>query len=149
MSVGLRISALVHLLSRVDIAGKIQQNKRKVCSTHVADSNILTKKSNATIYDIAREANVSPSMVSRVYNQKPGVSRAKRELIEGLLKKHNYVPDEFARSLKSREQDASGLLYRMCVILFFHGSCMNAIRLPRKMAILFFHMRHTMFRKLK
>ena len=68
----------------------------------------MTKKSNATIYDIAREANVSPSMVSRVYNQKPGVSRAKRELIEGLLKKHKYVPDEFARSLKKQRTRCIG-----------------------------------------
>ena len=70
----------------------------------------MTKKSNATIYDIAREANVSPSMVSRVYNQKPGVSRAKRELIEGLLEKYNYVPDEFARSLKKQRTKCIGII---------------------------------------
>lgn len=58
-------------------------------------------KTKITIYDIAKEANVSPSMVSRVYNQKPGVNKTKRELIEALIKKHNYVPDEYAKSLKN------------------------------------------------
>ena len=79
----------------------------------------MTKKSNATIYDIAREANVSPSMVSRVYNQKPGVSRAKRELIEGLLEKYNYVPDEFARSLKKQRTKCIGIIVSVVCNPFF------------------------------
>ena len=101
--------------TKLDIAGKIQQNREKACRVRAVDStrskdSAMTKKSNATIYDIAREANVSPSMVSRVYNQKPGVSRAKRELIEGLLKKYNYVPDEFARSLKKQRTKCIGII---------------------------------------
>ena len=41
-----------------------------------------------TIYDIAREAGVSASTVSRVINDKPGVNRQTRERIRALLAEH-------------------------------------------------------------
>ena len=40
-----------------------------------------------TIYDIAREAGVSASTVSRVINDKPGVNRATREKVRALLER--------------------------------------------------------------
>ena len=43
-----------------------------------------------TIYDIAEMANVSPATVSRVLNNKPGVSLKKRELISQLIRENNY-----------------------------------------------------------
>ncbi len=52
-----------------------------------------------TIYDIAREAGVSASTVSRVINDKPGVNAATREKIRALLAKHHYAPNEAARGL--------------------------------------------------
>ena len=53
-----------------------------------------------TIYDIARETGVSASTVSRVYNGYENVSAKKREEIEALLKKYNYVPDAVATGLR-------------------------------------------------
>ena len=80
--------------------------------THTRNSQrfYMTKKNKITIYDIAEEANVSPSMVSRVYNQKPGVSKAKRERIEALIRKYNYVPDEYAKSLKNQHTKCIGII---------------------------------------
>lgn len=43
-----------------------------------------------TIYDIAREAGVSPSTVSRVINDKPGVNRERRRKIKELLERYHY-----------------------------------------------------------
>lgn len=70
----------------------------------------MEKKNKITIYDIAKEANVSPSMVSRVYNKKAGVSRGNRELIESLIEKYNYVPDEYAKSLKKESTKCIGII---------------------------------------
>ena len=55
-----------------------------------------------TIYDIAREAGVSASSVSRVINNKPGVNHQTREKIQALLKKYNYEPNATARGLVTR-----------------------------------------------
>ncbi|MCR5031918.1 MAG: LacI family transcriptional regulator [Lachnospiraceae bacterium] len=63
-----------------------------------------------TIYDIAREAGVSPSMVSRVYNQKPGVSKEKRERIQRLIDQYQFVPDEYAKSLKNERTRCIGII---------------------------------------
>ena len=54
---------------------------------------------SVTIYDIAREAGVSASSVSRVINNKPGVSRANRDKINALLEKYHFVSNETARGL--------------------------------------------------
>jgi DNA-binding LacI/PurR family transcriptional regulator len=52
-----------------------------------------------TIYDIAREAGVSPSTVSRVLTNKTCVSEKKRQIVNNIIKKHNYRPSAAARSL--------------------------------------------------
>ena len=52
-----------------------------------------------TIYDIAREAGVSPSTVSRVLTNKNCVSAKKRQVVEKTIKKHNYRPNAAAQSL--------------------------------------------------
>ena len=43
-----------------------------------------------TIYDIARLANVSPAAVSRVLNNKPGVSQIKREAIQKIIEENHF-----------------------------------------------------------
>ena len=40
-----------------------------------------------TIYDIAKEANVSASTVSRVINNKPGIKAETREKVKSIMKK--------------------------------------------------------------
>lgn len=51
------------------------------------------------IYDIAREAGVSISTVSRVLNNKPNVTPATRKKIQAVLDKHHYAPSAIARGL--------------------------------------------------
>ena len=63
-----------------------------------------------TIYDIAREAGVSASSVSRVINNKPGVNAEARERVLKIMKKHNYVPNALARGLVSQSSKIIGIL---------------------------------------
>ncbi len=63
-----------------------------------------------TIYDIAREAGVSASTVSRVINDKPGVNRETREKIRALLAAHHYAPNEAARGLVTHSSRLVGVL---------------------------------------
>ena len=63
-----------------------------------------------TIYDIAREAGVSASIVSRVINNKPGVAAEKRKKIQKLLEENHYVPNEMARSLVTSSTRMVGIL---------------------------------------
>lgn len=53
-----------------------------------------------TLKDIAREAGVSPMTVSNVINGNMArISRSKAELIQGIIKRLNYVPNAAARGL--------------------------------------------------
>lgn len=63
-----------------------------------------------TIYDIAAEAGVSASTVSRVINKKSGIKPSTRKLVESLLEKYNYSPNEAARGLVSQNSRMIGIL---------------------------------------
>jgi len=63
-----------------------------------------------TIYDIARQAGVSASTVSRVLNGKPGVSEAKREEIKKLLKVYDYKPEDAIREPVAQAYRTIGIL---------------------------------------
>ena len=54
------------------------------------------------IYDIAREAGVSISTVSRVMNNKGNVNAATRKKVEEILEKNNYTPSAIARGMVSK-----------------------------------------------
>ncbi len=47
-----------------------------------------------TIYDIAKLAGVSPSAVSKVINNKPGVSTIKRNTIQRIIDENNFSPSK-------------------------------------------------------
>lgn len=49
------------------------------------------------IYDIAKEAGVSISTVSRVLNNKSNVKENTRRKVEAVLEKHDYRPSAIAR----------------------------------------------------
>ena len=51
------------------------------------------------IYDIAREAGVSITTVSRVLNNKSNVSESTRKKIQEVLERHSYQPSAIARGL--------------------------------------------------
>ena len=63
-----------------------------------------------TIYDIAKAAGVSASTISRVINNKEGVSEKKRQEIKDLLNKYHYLPDENAQNLVRQSTHTIGIL---------------------------------------
>jgi len=63
-----------------------------------------------TIYDIAKEAGVSASTVSRVINNKTGVNKKVRQYIKELLEKYNFEPDASARSLVNQSSRIIGIM---------------------------------------
>ncbi|MBT3378436.1 MAG: LacI family DNA-binding transcriptional regulator [Lentisphaerae bacterium] len=68
------------------------------------------KRNRPNIYDIATEAGVSISMVSRVVNGSGPVAEAKRKHVMAVLKRHDYQPSAAARSLARRDTNVIGLV---------------------------------------
>lgn len=60
-------------------------------------------KKRITIYDIAKETNLTANTVSRVLNNKGYISEKTRTRVLKAAKELNYVPNWLARSLKSSE----------------------------------------------
>jgi len=73
----------------------------------------------ATISQIASEANVSSTLVSRVLNNKPGVSPENRKKILEIIKKHNYVPNAIARTLATQKTNTIGVVMETLLNAFF------------------------------
>ena len=63
-----------------------------------------------TIYDIAREAGVSASTVSRVINSRPGIRKSTRERVEKILRESNFSVSEAARGLVNQTSRMIGIL---------------------------------------
>ncbi|MGI6377585.1 MAG: LacI family DNA-binding transcriptional regulator [Bacilli bacterium] len=59
--------------------------------------------SRVTIYDVAKEANVSLATVSRVINGVGNVSKETKELVEQTIEKLGYVPSDLARGLAKQK----------------------------------------------
>ncbi len=70
----------------------------------------LQEVNSVTIYDIAQEAGVSASTVSRVLNGKKGVSADTRLKIESLLQKYNFEPNASAQGLVSQSSKLVGII---------------------------------------
>ncbi|MCR5426416.1 MAG: LacI family transcriptional regulator [Lachnospiraceae bacterium] len=68
------------------------------------------EKQNITIYEIAKEAGVSPSTVSRVLTGSARVRQDKKEAVEALIEKYNFKPNAIARSLSTPRQQVIGLI---------------------------------------
>lgn len=68
------------------------------------------EKKNITIYDIAKEAGVSPSMVSRVVSGNGNVAEKNRIRIQEYLDKYNYRPNALARNLQSMRTKLIGFV---------------------------------------
>ncbi|WP_338555385.1 LacI family DNA-binding transcriptional regulator [Paenibacillus sp. KS-LC4] len=63
-----------------------------------------------TIYDIAKEANVSVATVSRVLNDTAPVKGSTRAKIEALIQKYSFQPNAMARSLLKKETGIIGII---------------------------------------
>lgn len=65
---------------------------------------------SVTIKDVAREANVSPSTVSRVLSNSPRISDETKKKVNSIIKKLNYHPNVIARSLASNSTNVIGII---------------------------------------
>lgn len=65
--------------------------------------------SDVTIYTIAKELNMTPSMVSRAFNPEARVSEEKRKIVLETAKKYHFSPNKFASRL-SRKTVRIGIL---------------------------------------
>ncbi len=63
-----------------------------------------------TIYDIAREAGVSPSTVSRVLTNSANVRSEKKEKVQALIEKYNFKPNALAKGLADTKTRTIGVL---------------------------------------
>ncbi|MCR5824276.1 MAG: LacI family transcriptional regulator [Lachnospiraceae bacterium] len=63
-----------------------------------------------TIYDIAKEAGVSPSTVSRVLTNNANVRPEKRERVQALIEKYNFRPNALAKGLSDTRSRVIGVL---------------------------------------
>lgn len=74
----------------------------------------------ATIHEIAKIAGVSSALVSRVLNDKPGVSPENRRKILAVIKETRYVPNALARSLVRQSTQVIGVVMDdLCEKYFF------------------------------
>ena len=66
--------------------------------------------SESTIYDIAAEAGVSITTVSRVMRNSGSVSKATREKVEAAIARHNYHPSAIAQGMTSKKTYTLGMI---------------------------------------
>lgn len=69
-----------------------------------------TESRAITIYDIAKEAGVSPATVSRVLTRSAKVRPEKREKVEALIVKYNFKPNVLAKGLANTRTRIIGVL---------------------------------------
>ncbi|OCT15728.1 LacI family transcriptional regulator [Paenibacillus pectinilyticus] len=72
-----------------------------------------------TVYDIAREANVSVATVSRVLNDTAPVRASTRQKIIAIIEKHKFQPNALARSLVNKKTGMIGVLFPDSSNMFF------------------------------
>ncbi|WP_330949300.1 LacI family DNA-binding transcriptional regulator [Virgibacillus sp. MG-45] len=79
-----------------------------------------------TIKDIAKKANVSPSAVSLVLNNRPcRISNEKRKKIKEIAEEYNYSANQIARSLVTKKTQTLGLIIPDIENIFFSSLAKN------------------------
>ncbi len=77
-------------------------------------------KMKITLKDIAKKANVSPSAVSLVLNDRPcRISKEKKDLIKRIAEEYNYSANQIARSLVTQKSKTIGLIIPDIENIFF------------------------------
>lgn len=74
---------------------------------------------NITIYDVAREANVSMATVSRVVNGNPNVKPVTRKKVLEVIDRLGYRPNAVARGLASKKTTTVGVIIPDISNIFF------------------------------
>lgn len=74
---------------------------------------------NITIYDVAREANVSMATVSRVVNGNPNVKPVTRKKVMEVIDRLGYRPNAVARGLASKKTTTVGVIIPDISSIFF------------------------------
>ncbi|MBP1947828.1 catabolite control protein A [Virgibacillus litoralis] len=74
---------------------------------------------NITIYDVAREANVSMATVSRVVNGNPNVKPVTRKKVLATIEQLGYRPNAVARGLASKKTTTVGTIIPDISSIFF------------------------------
>ena len=90
------------------MTGQKRRSIRAEMDRQSMEVNNMRKK--ATIIDIAREAGVSPSMVSRVVSGNGVVAEKNKVRIRELLEKYNYTPNALARGLQKSKTGLIGFV---------------------------------------
>ncbi len=67
-------------------------------------------KKEVTIYDIARELNVSPSTVSRALKDHSSIGKETKNAVKKLALKRGYRPNSIAASLRSNKTNTIGII---------------------------------------
>ena len=79
-----------------------------------------------TIYEIAKELNISPATVSRALNNKPNVSKSTKKAVISIAEKLHYVPNSLASSLRNGRGKTIGIIVPQINHQFFssiiHGA---------------------------
>ncbi len=81
---------------------------------------------NITIYDIAKEAHVSPATVSRVLTGNAKVRTEKRDAILAIIEKYNFHPNALARSLINKASKTIGFILPDITNPFFASTFLEA-----------------------
>lgn len=74
------------------------------------DASNVSDRKTITIYDIAKEAGVSASTVSRVLTNRARVRPEKRERVLALIEKYNFTPNAMARGLVDTKSRVIGII---------------------------------------
>ncbi len=64
-----------------------------------------------TIYDVAKDMNLSPGTISKILNYKGNVSQKTRNVVLNYVKKIGFVPDSSARILKAKRSSTLGIVF--------------------------------------
>ena len=67
------------------------------------------QKKSITMKDVAAEAGVSVGTVSRVINNEKGIKEVTLKKVQQAIEKLSYVPDEYARGLKTNRSNILSL----------------------------------------
>lgn len=85
-----------------------------------------------TVYDIAKEANVSVSTVSRVINGTAPVKDSTRKKVMDLIEKYQFQPNALARSLLKKETSMIGVVLPNITNPFFPEVVLGAENVARE-----------------